>query len=130
MTTGSTDKWNCESHTEHKARFCDDPMNYLLHLDGKMPNLALMRLSTYFKNHGEGVCLVRGDRVKQGRGLFDPPGFVYGSSIFEFSGPTRAAAEAAWGAVHWGGTGVRVESSLDEVRAGISWDTVEPDYSL
>lgn len=98
----------------------------LLHADGKLPNLALMRLATRLRARGEEVRLmVPGDRA----GLFDRPTRCYGSSIFAFSTKTRAVMEREWGAVTWGGTGVRVESSLSEVEP-IDWEAVAPDYSL
>lgn len=105
-------------------------MKYLLHIDGKLPNLALMRLSTYFRERGERVRLVRGTG---GPELFDEPGEAFGSSIFDFSAKARAAADKAWsgwGGVHWGGTGVRVSSSLAEIDPSVDWDAIAPDYSL
>jgi hypothetical protein len=97
---------------------------YLAHADGALPNLALMRLAAHFRTEGQEVRLVRG----RDRHLWDPPGEVWGSSIFAFSAAKRAAVERSWGPVRWGGTGVRVESSLAEV-APIDWEAVRPDYS-
>lgn len=102
-------------------------MKFLIHADGALPNLALMKLATYFRTHGEDVRLVRGAGQRQ---LWDPPGEVFGSSIFAFSAAIRRRIEAEWGDVRWGGTGVRVESSLSEIRADIDWEVVRPDYSL
>ena len=106
-------------------------MKYLIHADGALPNLALMRLSAVFKDLGEKVCLIRG----RGRQLWDEPGEVYGSSIFKFSAPKREAAEREWGPIHWGGTGVSTESNLHRTPglngAGLlDWETVKPDYSI
>lgn len=60
------------------------------------------------------------------------PTRAYGSSIFdtEESAETRAAFERALGPVTWGGTGVRLESSLAEIAPDVAWDAVAPDYSL
>lgn len=103
-------------------------MTYLFHVDGRLPNLALMRLSTYLKGRGERVTLVRGARQRE---LFDEsPTALYGSSIFTFSAPLRDRIEREWGAVQWGGTGVRVESDLREVDASVDWEAIAPDYSL
>lgn len=102
-------------------------MKYLIHADGALPNLALMRLATYFRSRGEDVRLVRGAGQKQ---LWDPPGDVFGSSIFAFSAGLRARIEQEWGSVRWGGTGVRVESSLAEIDGAVDWETIAPDYSL
>jgi hypothetical protein len=100
----------------------------LLHADGRLPNLALARLGTYLRARGETVRLVRaGER----RDLFsERPTRCYGSSIFAFSAKARAFLEHEWGAVTWGGTGVRVESNLSEIDPTIVWESVAPDYSL
>lgn len=101
-------------------------MKYLLHADGKLPNLALMRLGAYFRERGEEVRLAH----MRGRELWDPPGEVFGSSIFAFSSAARERLERSWGDVRWGGTGVQIESSLSEVDAGVDWEAIAPDYSL
>lgn len=103
-------------------------MKYLVHVDGKLPNLALMRLSTYFKERGEVVDLVRGSGR---RTLFDAPVEVYASSIFGFSNKLRAAVDQNLGpGVVWGGTGLKPESNLSEIDPNVDWDGVKPDYSL
>lgn len=103
-------------------------MIYLAHADGSLPNLALMRLGTWLRARGERVRLLR--RPEDAAPLLDGhPTATYGSSIFRFSGERRAALERALGPITWGGTGVRVESSLTELDA-IDWDAVAPDYSL
>ena len=101
-------------------------MKYLLHADGALPNLALMKLATYFQQRREKVLLIRG----RSREVWDEPGEVYGSSIFQFSESKRAEAEKEWGPIRWGGTGVRIESSLTEIDPTVDWDTVKPDYSI
>ncbi len=102
-------------------------MIYLFHADGRLPNLALMRLAAHFKGQGERVTLVRGARS---RNLFDePPVKAFGSSIFAFSSAIRERIDREWGPVTWGGTGVRVESTLHEV-ADVDWEAVAPDYTL
>lgn len=102
-------------------------MTYLIQADGKLPNLALMRLSTYLQQQGEAVTFLRGPRQRQ---LFDVPGgTVYGSSIFQFSGPARAKWDFYWGPILWGGTGISNRSNLREI-ADIVWEDVKPDYSF
>ena len=102
-------------------------MTYLIQCDGKLPNLALMRLSSHFKENGESVTLMRGSGR---RSLFDEPGPVYASSIFKFSEPIRQRIRQNFGdGVTFGGTGVRVESSLTEIAIR-DWDAVRPDYSI
>jgi hypothetical protein len=100
----------------------------LIHADGKLPNLALMRLGTYFRARGEAVRLVRAGQRRES--LFDARPQCYGSSIFLFSAKARAAIEREWGEVQWGGTGVRLESDLAEVDPGVEWEAVAPDYGL
>jgi hypothetical protein len=100
---------------------------YLVDADSKLPNLALMRLAAYFRDRGQDVQLVTSARE---RTLFDRPGQVYGSSIFKFSDKKRAAVERSWGPVHWGGTGVSNESSLNEIDPSIPWEDLRLDYSL
>lgn len=103
-------------------------MKYLADADSKLPNLALMRLATYFRARGERVMLVTPETK---RDLWNhSPGDVYGSSIFAESVEERAAIEREWGHVRWGGTGVRVESSLSEIDPSVDWDATVPDYSL
>jgi hypothetical protein len=114
------------------------PWVALLHADGRIPNLALMRLSTYFKGRGLLVRLVRaGDK----RPLDLPrPAHVFGSTIFDFSGPTRELLEREWGPVVWGGTGLwrRDEAgkvvftgpSLEDLDRSVDWEALPPDYSL
>lgn len=100
-------------------------MKYLIHADGALPNLALMKLAGFHRSLGEEVRLVRG----RARELWDPPGEVFGSSIFSFSAEKRAQIEQTWGPVRWGGTGIRLESSLSEIDPGLDWETMPPDYS-
>jgi hypothetical protein len=101
-------------------------VKYLLHVDGAFPNLAIMRLARFFRDQGERVRLIRG----RGRELWDEPGEVYGSSLFQFSAAKRAAAEREWGPVRWGGTGVSITSNLAEISGDVDWETVKPDYSI
>ena len=100
----------------------------LLHADGKLPNLALMKLSAYFRARGDRVALVRPGVSRST--LFGERPRCFGSSIFLFSDKARRLLDSEWGPITWGGTGVRVESSLAEVDASVDWEAVAPDYSL
>ena len=54
----------------------------LTQIDGKLPNLALMKMSAWFKEQGYNVFFSRSAY----RGLFEPNyKYVFGSSIFSFS---------------------------------------------
>jgi hypothetical protein len=101
-------------------------VTYLVQADGSIPNLALMRLATYYRERGEPVRYVRGYGQRQ---LWDPPGPVFGSSTFTRSESTRIRIEQEWGPVRWGGTGVSLASNLSEIDASITWDAVRPDYT-
>ena len=60
----------------------------LTQLDGKLPNLALMKLAHWHREQGDELIFTRNAR----RGLFDDVyDRVYGSAIFTFSLPTVAA---------------------------------------
>ncbi len=99
----------------------------LVQADGKLPNLALMRIAAFYKAQGVPVAWAQPHR----RYITDLPSRVYGSSIFEFSTKSRAAWDSwLWpDLITWGGTGVSVTSSLTSI-ALIDWDSVQPDYSL
>lgn len=104
-------------------------MIVLADVDSKLPNLAIMRLSTYFKARGESMRLVD---PKTRRSLWDGvPSAVYASSIFASATRAREAIVREWGdGVVWGGTGVDVASSLSAVDGGVAWDSIRPDYDL
>ncbi len=107
----------------------DPAVRYLIQVDGKLPNLALMKLSTYFKSLGHTVRLVHG---AADRDLSWPEGVVYASSIFDSqSAKLRERVIAVWGRhVIWGGTGVQLDSSLADIDPTVDWDEIEPDYTL
>ncbi len=103
-------------------------MIVLADADSTIPNLALMRLATYFRARGEPVRLVRpGDRRELWDGV---PRAVYGSSIFTSAAKVREKMDREWGFIRWGGTGVSVTSTLAEIDPSVEWDAVAPDYSL
>jgi hypothetical protein len=87
-------------------------MNVLLcQIDGKIPNLALMRIATHHRRLGDNVELCHGAAFE--RGLFDvEPDKVYGSIIFRKSIPVAERLMKRFSRVITGGTGV------DPVRKG------------
>lgn len=99
----------------------------LLHLDGKIPNLALMRLSAHHQALGDKVSLIRLDnpRIAQQADLSSYD-FLYGSLIFERTRPTAEMLKIRWPRLLLGGTGWDVTSSLENV--GIT--TKQKDYSI
>lgn len=60
----------------------------LLQLDGRFPNLALMRISAHHKERGDSVTFrIVGNTAALQRGLFDNFDKVYASAIFDRSRP-------------------------------------------
>lgn len=100
----------------------------LLHLDGKVPNIALMRIAAHHRESGDRVELRRVDNPRLiGPRLGDPTwDRVYGSLIFERTRPHADLVRRAYPDAILGGTGLDVGSSLEAV--GIT--TKRQDYSL
>ena len=75
----------------------------LIQIDGKLPNLALMRLSAWHKEQGHDVQFTRSVT----RDLFSAePDQVFASSIFKFSAPKTARVRQEYPDCIIGGTGV------------------------
>jgi hypothetical protein len=97
----------------------------LLQLDGKIPNLALMRIAAHHRALGDEIEFARGTHQVE-KGLFDDADHVYASLIFE---KTQAKA---WRLLKVrpdaiiGGTGWDVAKTLEDI--GIT--TKEKDYSI
>jgi hypothetical protein len=102
----------------------------LLQLDGKIPNLALMRVAAHHRGLGDDVQLVHTPTVGAvgQRGLDGgEPDCVYASAIFERTRPVAAEVLRRYGSrAHVGGTGYDVTSSLE--RLGIT--TTALDYTF
>lgn len=90
----------------------------LLHLDGKLPNLALMRIAAHHRALGDGVELRYVKNAAQLERRFGDPAAwdrVYASAIFESSRALAARVSAVYPAAAIGGTGVSVSSNLADV---------------
>jgi hypothetical protein len=99
----------------------------LLQLDGKVPNIALMRLSAHHKERGADVELRRaGNMQAVETGLFDRFDRVYASLIFERTRPVAERLLAVRPDAIIGGTGWDVSSSLEAF--GVT--TKQQDYSI
>lgn len=89
----------------------------LLHLDGSLPNLALMRISAHHRALGDRVELrrIKGAGALQPR--LDDPRWdrVYGSLIFEKTRPLAEVAQHLYPGILLGGTGWKVISNLADV---------------
>lgn len=102
------------------------PMNVLIfQLDGKVPNIALMRLAWHHRDRGDAVNFRWTGTPR--RELWDSPDVVYGSAIFE---KTRATgvAQLLWEfpSAIIGGTGVDLRLTLEDI--GVT--TIRQDYSI
>lgn len=96
---------------------------WLIDFDGKMENLALMRLSTWHKHFGDIVRLKFGDARPE---LFEQPDKVYISCLFRWHRRDALVLANAWGdKAKIGGTGVDIAKRLPlEIEACL------PDYDL
>ena len=98
-------------------------MNVALHpIDSKIPNLALMKLSTYHKQ--------RGDTVKFFNDWAITPDIVYCSVVFSWNKQQALGLESAYSNTKfiYGGSGVDLSKSLDDIDTNI--EHLKPDYSL
>ena len=97
----------------------------LIHLDGKLPNLALMKLSHWHKSQGDEVSLTTSVQPS----MFETrPDKVYASAIFKYSLPRLQEVRTAWPQAMLGGTGTGYYNTVEEA---IGEDTYEHyDYSI
>lgn len=96
----------------------------LLQVDGKIPNLALMRISAHHKALGDTVELRRGHT----RFLFDQPDKVYASAIFDRSRPMVDRLRKDFPDAIVGGSFLPKDEFVTIEQFGIT--TREKDYSL
>ena len=74
----------------------------LIQIDGKLPNLALMKLAHWHRSQGHTVTLIR----RRPRDLFDPSyDKVYASAIFSESEKFFPQIKRDWPNAIFGGTG-------------------------
>ncbi len=98
----------------------------LLQLDGKLPNIALMRLSAHHRGIGDEVTLQHVRSIEgAARGMFDQWDKVYGSLIFEKTRPIAQRLLSEFPDAILGGTGWDESTTLENI--GIT--TREQDYS-
>jgi hypothetical protein len=96
----------------------------IFQLDGKLPNIALMRIAAHHRALGDSIEFRwTGNPERQ---LWDAPDRVYASAIFKKTHPALAVLNRDFPAAIVGGTGVDVASTLEAV--GIT--TLEQDYSI
>jgi hypothetical protein len=99
----------------------------LLHLDGKLPNIALMRVAAHHRALGDVVELRHAPTVSSVEPeLLDQHDKVYASCIFERTRPVAERVLAAHPGAIVGGTGWRRAGALEDI--GI--ETKAQDYSI
>lgn len=100
----------------------------LTQLDGKLPNLALMKLAYWHKQQGDTVSLQRTPTPTIWEPEYDT---VYGSAIFSWSKPVIDRLQAAYPDAIVGGTGSGSASTVEDVmgQAGEQYDySLYPDF--
>jgi hypothetical protein len=94
----------------------------LIDVDSKIPNLALMKLSAYYKAQGRQVHL---NMLTKETAFPSTPGKILGSVVFERNREKARALEALYAKIVYGGTGWGLKTELPaDVEA------MRPDYSL
>lgn len=92
-------------------------------LDGKLPNLALMRLAAFHKARGDTVHFHRSPRL----GLMEPTyGAVYGSAIFETTRPHVEILKAEFPGAIVGGTGSGDAATVEQIVGDFDGLDYEP----
>src|SRR4051794_1569045 len=76
----------------------------LTQLDGKLPNIALMRIAAHHNARGDEVRFSKGIEADLRDGQGEPYGRVYGSAIFNFSADRVARFRQQWPGAIVGGT--------------------------
>lgn len=86
----------------------------LLHLDGKLPNIALMRLAAHHRERGDDVELRRADNPASIHPRLGDPVWdrVYGSLIFERTKPHAELVKIVYPHAVLGGTGWDLENNV------------------
>lgn len=100
----------------------------LTHLDGKLPNLALMKLSHFYKAQGAEVVLSRNVQPDFWEPVYDK---VYGSAVFTRSQPIVERFKAQWPEGIVGGSGLGGSDEWNTVERELGVDEYEHyDYSI
>ncbi|WP_096703350.1 radical SAM protein [Magnetospirillum sp. 15-1] len=87
----------------------------LTQLDGKLPNLALMRLAAWHRGRGHEVVFTRQVEREMFEGEYDA---VYGSAIFTASQPLIERFRQCWPSAIVGGTGSTSAITVEQVVGG------------
>jgi hypothetical protein len=99
----------------------------LLQLDGKIPNIALMRISSHHRALGDEIAFrVAGNDSAVQRHLWEQPDMVYASAIFAKTNAVALEVCRTYPGAIVGGTGWDLAVTLEQ--HGIT--TLEQDYSI
>lgn len=101
----------------------------LTHIDGRLPNIALMKMSHWYKMNGDSVYFTRDAQC----GLFETEyDKVYGSAVFSFSKKRRDEFITEFPDAVVGGTGSDSKITVEGVVTGGEYEfydySIYPDY--
>ena len=88
----------------------------LCQLDGKIPNLALMKISAYHRTRGDEIRLSLGAQFE--RGLFGDYDLVYASALFQKTLPLVERLKVVYPSAVIGGTGVDMVTTVEMYGLG------------
>jgi hypothetical protein len=99
----------------------------LTQIDGKLPNLALMKVARVHRDRGDEIVFSK--RVQ--RDILEPVySAVYGSAIFAYSAPRVAEFKAEFPEAVVGGTWNVLDNTTVETHLGLTGDDERFDYSI
>lgn len=99
----------------------------LTQIDGKLPNLALMKLSHWHKEKGD--CVIFEDSIT--KGLFEPQyDIIYGSSIFSSSLKKIEQFKKNFPSAIIGGTGYDMNLKVENIIGCGEYDYENYDYAI
>ncbi len=107
---------------ENKFSNLSSPFVLLVHIDGRLPNLALMKLSRHFKNQGQKVILTRKNEYPKN------PEAVFASCIFNFDTSAKHVENLRKNfgdCLTVGGSGVDIQLRMEK-----DIEELEPDFDL
>src|SRR5262249_54420657 len=99
----------------------------LTQLDGKLPNLALMRIAHYHRTRGDEIILSKDVRHTLSEGEYDR---VYASAIFAKSAPRVAELRSHFPKAIIGGTWNTDDNTTVEQVLGLDGEHERLDYSI
>ena len=99
----------------------------LTQLDGKLPNLALMKLAYHHRQRGDVIVFTKDVRRAPREPAYS---HVYGSAIFAFSAERVAEFKANFSDAVVGGTWNVLDNTTVETALGLGEDNEQYDYSI